>query len=112
MWHLSEEVEHRTVTFDAYDHVVGRHPYRVAVGGWAQAHFLRSLLRMAAVLQRDTIDADVSMRRVVAQAAKRNWENGTIPGTLRAVLPSYDPRLVPIHSDVRMIAASQGVVIA
>lgn len=111
-WHLAEEVEHRTVTFDAYEHVVGRYPYRVAVGGWAQLHFLRSLLRIARVLQSDTVHADVSMRQVVSQAVKRNWRNGTIPGTLRAALPSYNPRHVPISDDVRLIAASQGVVIA
>lgn len=108
-WHLSEEVEHRTVTFDAYEAVVGRYPYRVAVGTWAQGHFLRCLLRMATVLQRETIDPDVPLRRVLAQAVRRNWANGTIPGTLRATRPSYDPRNVPLSDEVRLIAASQGI---
>ncbi len=108
-WHLSEEVEHRTVTFDAYERIVGRYPHRLVVGSWAQAHYLRCLLRMATVLQRDTIDPEVPMRRVVTQAARRNWANGTIPGTLRAALPSYDPRRVAISDEVRLIAASQGV---
>ena len=31
-WHLAEEIEHRTVTFDAYRHLVGSYPRRVAVG--------------------------------------------------------------------------------
>ena len=108
-WHLAEEIEHRTVTFDAYEAIVGRYTHRVAVGTWAQAHFLRYLLRMAAVLQRDTIDADVPMRKVVGQAARRNWRSGMIPGTLRAILPSYNPRNVPISDEVRLIAATQGV---
>lgn len=108
-WHLAEEVEHRTVTFDAYEEIVGRYPHRVAVGTWSQAHFLRFLLRMAAVLQRDTVAPDISTWRVAAQAVRRNWRNGMIPGTLRTVLPSYNPRNVVIPDEVRLIAATQGV---
>lgn len=108
-WHLSEEVEHRTVTFDAYEAVVGRYPYRVAVGTLAQAHFLRYLFRMATVLQRETVSAEIPMWRVLAQGVKRNWSNGTIPGTLRATLPTYNPRKVPLSDEVRLIAAAQGV---
>lgn len=108
-WHLAEEVEHRTVTFDAYEAVVGRYTHRVLVGTWAQAHFLRALLRMATVLQRETIDAGASGWQVLGQAARRNWRNGVVPGTLRATLPSYNPRNVAISEQVRLIAASQGV---
>jgi predicted metal-dependent hydrolase len=108
-WHLAEEIEHRTVTFDAYEAVVGRYTHRVAVGTRAQLHFLRSLLRMATVLQQETVDPSVSMRNVVGQAAKRNWQNGMVPGTLRTMLPSYNPRKVEISETVRMIASTQGV---
>ncbi|MEM9564939.1 MAG: metal-dependent hydrolase [Actinomycetota bacterium] len=108
-WHLAEEVEHRTVTFDAYEAVVGRYPYRVAVGARAQTHFLSYLLRMAAVLRRDIVDPSTSTGRVVVDALRRNWGNGTIPGTLRAHRPSYDPRKVPLSDEVRSIAASQGI---
>ena len=111
-WHLAEEVEHRTVTFDAFEHVVGKYPYRVAVGSYAQLHFLRSLIRMAAALQRETVAPDVSMNQVVRQAVKRNWRNGMIPGTLRTTLPSYNPRNIPIPQDLRLIAPTQGVELA
>lgn len=108
-WHLAEEVEHRTVTFDAYEAVVGRYPRRIAVGSYAQLHFLRHLLGMAKVLQNDTGDADVSMRQVVMQAIRRNWRNGVIQGTMRALSPGYDPRNIEIPDEVVAIAASQGV---
>jgi hypothetical protein len=108
-WHLCEEIEHRTVTFDAYDQIVGRYPYRIAVGCWSQLHFLRYLLAMATVIRRDLGEPDVPQRRVVWQAAKRNWRTGTLPGTLRAMSPSYDPRKVAISDDVRAIAAAQGI---
>jgi len=111
-WHLAEEIEHRTVTFDAYEAIVGSYPQRIAVGSYAQMHFLRHLLGMAKVLQNDTVDADVTMRQVVGQAAKRNWRNGTIPQTLRALSPTYNPRNVVIPDEVVMIAATQGVDLA
>jgi predicted metal-dependent hydrolase len=108
-WHLAEEIEHRTVTFDAYDQIVGRYAHRVAVGSWAQVHFLGFLLRMAAVLQRELVDPEISLLSVVWDSAKRNWRNGTLPGTLKAALPTYDPRKVALSDHVRLIAASQGV---
>ncbi len=35
-WHFVEELEHRTVAFDVYDHVCGGYPYRLAVGIWGR----------------------------------------------------------------------------
>ncbi|MEM7323717.1 MAG: metal-dependent hydrolase, partial [Actinomycetota bacterium] len=95
-WHLAEEIEHRTVTFDAYHAVVGRYPHRVAVGSYSQLHFLRMLLRMATVLQRETVGPEARTWRTLSQAVRRNWSNGAIPGTLRAMLPTYTPRRVPL----------------
>ncbi len=108
-WHLAEEVEHRTVTFDAYDKIIGKYPYRVAVGTWAQGHFLRYQIAMATVMRRDTDDPDISARTVWWQAAKRNWKSGTIPGMLRAMSPRYNPRNVELSEDLYLIAESQGV---
>ncbi len=108
-WHLSEEIEHRTVTYDAYDKIIGKYPYRLAVGTWSQLHFLRYLLAMATVIRRDLGEPDLNQRSVVWQAAKRNWQTGTLSGTLRAMSPRYNPRHVQISDEVRAIAAAQGV---
>jgi predicted metal-dependent hydrolase len=108
-WHLSEEIEHRTVTFDVYEAVVGKYPYRVAVGTRAQLHYLRYLLAMATVVYRDRFDSGITGRRVKFQAAKRGWRTGTLPGTLRALSPRYDPRKVPISGDVRAITDMFGI---
>lgn len=111
-WHLAEEVEHRTVTFDAYERIIGRYPYRAAVGTWAQGHYLRTLLRMAGVVRRDVVDPDVSMWTVVRDAVRRNWRSGVIPDTARALSPRYDPRNVELSDDVVRVAAAQGVTLA
>jgi hypothetical protein len=108
-WHLCEEIEHRTVTFDAYEKIVGKYPYRLGVGTWAQVHFLRYLLAMATVVRRDLVEPDIGVRRVAWQAAKRNWRTGTIPATIRAMSPRYNPRNVELSDNLRMVAAEQGV---
>lgn len=104
-WHLAEEVEHRTVTFDAHHHIVGSYPQRLAVGSWAQAHFLRSLMHMALVLRRDLGEPDITVWRTLRQSARRNWRNGMIGATLRAALPGYDPGTVVISDEIRTIGS-------
>lgn len=108
-WHLAEEIEHRTVTFDAYDRIVGKYPYRVAVGSRAQLHFLGYLMRMATVLRHEVGEPGVTTRRVAFDAAKRHWKSGALPGTLKALSPRYDPRNVQLSPRVRDVCALVGV---
>ncbi len=49
-WHLAEEMEHRTVAFDLYEHLEGSYPYRVVGSLRAQAHFQRAIDRLQRVL--------------------------------------------------------------
>lgn len=44
-WHLVEELEHRTVAFDVFEHVHGKYSTRLFVGLYAQYHLLRFLIR-------------------------------------------------------------------
>jgi hypothetical protein len=54
LWHVMEELEHRTVAFDVYNHVAGSYPYRLCAGAYAQWHLLSFLVRaMEAMLAAD-----------------------------------------------------------
>lgn len=45
-WHAAEEIEHRTVAFEAFEHLVGSYPYRVIGSLRAQFHFQRYIVRL------------------------------------------------------------------
>ena len=51
-WHMAEEIEHRTVAFEAYEHIVGSYPYRVVFGARSQAHYVGYILRFARAMAR------------------------------------------------------------
>ncbi|NOX29018.1 MAG: metal-dependent hydrolase [Actinobacteria bacterium] len=51
VWHLAEEVEHRTVTFDAYDKIYGGYIYRLFAAVRSQRHYLSYIVNLSVVLE-------------------------------------------------------------
>ncbi len=51
-WHAVEEIEHRTVAFNVFEHVVGSYTYRLTRGLWAQYHYLKFIHRFYVVMLR------------------------------------------------------------
>ena len=109
LWHLAEEIEHRTVTFDAFDQTYGNWPYRSAVGSWAQAHFLRYVVAMATVARRDLLPGEASTPRAAWYSLRRHVRLGTVGGMVKALSPKYDPRRVTLLDPVLDHAEIAGV---
>ena len=85
-WHLAEEMEHRTVAFDLYEHLEGSYPYRVVGSLRAQAHFQRAIDRLQKILLASQ-----------GQPAKRHlppWSKTGRSRYLDTFKPSYNPGLI------------------
>lgn len=96
-WHMAEEIEHRTVAFQVYEHLVGSYRYRVLAGGWAQLHYLRFVRRFGRAIAR----ALGRRPRRVASPARRS----ALRRYLHTWSPRYDPARLPVPEGVADLLA-------
>ena len=91
-WHMAEEIEHRTVAFGVFEHLVGSYFYRITVGTWSQWHFLSYVRRfarsMAGALDRKLIISRSPMNRSVLRRYLHTWS------------PRYHPAKIDIPDAV------------
>lgn len=105
-WHLAEEVEHRSVTFDAYDQIFGGYLYRLRVGTWAQNHFLNYAFRFAHIVWKevsddpDRHDNEHNPWGTKRKILKAHWKSGLVQRVLKATPPWYDPKKIETPQDV------------
>ena len=108
-WHFVEELEHRTIAFDVYDHVCGGYLYRLVVGAWAQWHFTswirratKYMLKMNPPPTRQTNRAAGKTEEapMIRPASARNL----LPGLLRIYLPNYTPHNIKIAPGIQVLA--------
>jgi len=104
-WHLAEEVEHRTVTFDAYDQIYGGYVYRSLSAVKSQLHFLSYIVRMASVVETGVRGTPVGRLSVVRNMVKRHWRIGTIRRYIRTLSPRYDPGKIDMPDEVTALLA-------
>jgi len=108
-WHLIEELEHRTVAFEVYDHVCGSYPYRLVAGLYAQWHMARWIGRVARYMLDSDADAlerhgglaGRKQRQKMQAAAARK---GLLPKLWRTYLPGYSPEKIAFTDDMVSLA--------
>ena len=92
-WHMAEEIEHRTVAFNVFEHLVGSYPYRLVFGTWAQWHYVSYIRRfarcMAGALGRKILRPRSDMHRAALRRYLRTWS------------PRYDPAKIDVPDGVQ-----------
>jgi predicted metal-dependent hydrolase len=118
MWHLIEELEHRTVAFDVYDVVVGGYFYRLFVGLYAQWHMSRWILRVANYLgaaeEKRFEEEWGGARGRRARLLPVFWLmlRRLLPKVLKTYLPWYTPYRIRVPDSVRTLGAQYSARVA
>ena len=109
-WHLIEELEHRTVAFDVYDHVCGGYAYRLVAGLYAQWHmgsFIRRVTRYMLEADPEAVERCGGEAGLRARRRKVGPELRKLflPKLLKTYSPSYTPHDIPFDAELEVMAA-------
>ncbi len=108
LWHIMEELEHRTVAFDAYEALGRGYLYRLRYGVWAQKHFVGLGRQLTAIMLQAfpelvTAHDDAEARRI-REAHRKVYLKRTMKNLIGIYMPWYSPgrlKMPPMYEEAR-----------
>ena len=108
MWHLTEEIEHRTVTFNIYKHLYGDYFYRLFVGIYGQYHFFRYVYRFARFIAQNQPRTDETQSAAMRKRSRKRRSPkaafALLGSLLATYLPWYDPANLKLPDNVARLS--------
>lgn len=102
-WHLMEEIEHRNVAYDIYDHLYGDYLYRARMCVEAQGHIFKFLDDCTTIMSRHDRQR-YGEKYHVTWAQKKMFRMGQLVTTFRSCKPNYTPHNYVLPNDFHLIA--------
>ena len=108
-WHLTEEIEHRTVTFNIYDHLFGSYFYRLFIGIYAQYHFFGYVFRFARFIKDNQPEQGSASTATTAEHSAR--PKGVVAALallgslLSTYLPWYNPANIKLPNKISELSS-------
>ena len=103
LWHALEEVEHRTVTFNIYDHLYGDYLYRLVAGTYGQYHFFKYVFLFSKFIAQNAPQALEQGRALwPSKNLIGDWKEplSLLAAIAKAYLPGYNPAKIPLPASV------------
>jgi hypothetical protein len=103
-WHMLEEIEHRNVAFDVYQHLYGSYPYRARACWHAQRHMLGFQDECAVLMSRADVPRHGERCRITLRQ-RLQVTTFTLGMRLHSMLPWYTPHRHVVPESIAKLSA-------